>query len=159
MIYSLPRHELDKLPSASSLTWSSGDSQFMWQGSVEPSYPNSEINGVTLGAKRVSKVQRFMLPFKIRPIPAHKKKINCWACFVLEKKSIMVLANDPITLWIAGCPRHTPHGLLTSAVLSCISIGFCLGLRLKPPFIFPSLLSNLRSLLLFPKITVSVWTN
>ena len=80
MIYSLPRHELDKLPSASSLTWSSGDSQFMWQGSVEPSYPNSEINGVTLGAKRVSKVQRFMLPFKIRPIPAHKKKINHGSC-------------------------------------------------------------------------------
>lgn len=147
---------LDDLPSASSLALAFWSPQLMWQGCIGPNYPTSEIDGTSPGAKPVSQVQRFMLPFKIRPIPVHKEKIDCWACFVLEKNQSWFLPMIPLLSGWRGAPFLTPHCLLISAVLSCISIGSCLGLRLKPPFTFPSLLSILRSLLLFPKITVSV---
>lgn len=68
----------------------------------------------------------------------------------------MVLANDPITLWMLGSLLHIPHCVLTLAVLNCISIRLLSWFKIKPPFTLPSLLSILRSLLVFPKITVSV---
>lgn len=126
-----------------------------WQRPIQPSSPSSEVNCVNPGAKCVSKVQRFMPSFKIQPIPVHKKKkINCWTCFVLVKinHGSCQGSHYPLNAGVLHC-------MLTSSVLNCISIRLWSCSRLKLLFVFPSPPSILRSLLVFPKITVSVWTN
>lgn len=88
--------------------WSSGRSQSMRPGPIQPCCPNYEINDVNPGVKHVSKIQRFMLFFKIQPIPVREeKKINCRACFVLRKNQSSFLPMIPL---LSGCwgPSFTP---------------------------------------------------
>lgn len=90
---------------------------------------------------------------KVSQFLCTRKKINFWTSFVLGgKKSILVLANDPITLWMLGSFLHIPHFMLTLAVLSCISIMFLSRFNIKLPFAITSLLNILRFLLAAPPL-------
>jgi hypothetical protein len=86
-------------------------SQAIWQGSIHPSYPIFEIKDLSPSAKCVSKFKDlcYLLTVSQFLCTKGKKKINFWTSFVLGgKKSIMVLANDPITLWIPGPSFTSP---------------------------------------------------
>lgn len=49
----------------------------------------------------------------------------------------MVLAKDPITLWMLGSLLHIPHCVLTSALLNCISIRFLSRFKIETTFYTP----------------------
>lgn len=101
------------------LLWSSGHSS-MWQGPTQPSYPSFEINDVNLGAKPVSKVQRFMLSFKIRPIPVHKKKSIVGPALFLKKINHSSCQRSHYPLDAGVPPSHPP----LHVDISCIELHF-----------------------------------
>lgn len=86
-----------------------------------------------------------------QPIPVHKKNQFLDQLCSWGGKSIMVLANDSITLWMLGSLLHVPHCMLTLAVLNCISIMLLSRFNIKLPFTITSLLNILRfSLVVIP---------
>lgn len=108
MIYSLPNHEMDKLTSPTFLALVFWSVSVHMTRPIQPSYPNFEINDVNLGAKCVSKVQRFMLSFKIRPIPVHKKKSIVGPALFLKKINHGSCQWSHYSLDARVPPSHSP---------------------------------------------------